>query len=412
MAKGSFLLFLQLVIFSFFTSASSLSMSKSDFAALREIRNSLTEIPSAAATRFFSSWDFSAADPCTSFAGVTCFSSRVTILSLGTGLSESPGLAGTLSPAIAKLTELNQLILFSGIVTGPIPFRLGSLHNLRVISLTRNRLTEDIPAAIFNLPNLHTLDLSHNQLSGRIPPAVPGLNQLKVLILSNNKLLGNLPSSFCDQLLHLDLSNNYLTGTLPEQIPSGLRYLSLSNNHIWGPIDGLESLSELAYLDLSMNRFSGAIPTYLFRPCITSMLLQRNNLSGGVPQSPPWSYGAGSTVDLSHNFLTGEITPALIGVETLFLNNNRLNGQVPEEYVQSVKAGTMKTLYLQHNYITGFPIEEGYVLPETTAVCISYNCMAAPPLGMAACPASAGYQRSRPAYQCAASHNRTSSSLD
>ncbi|KZV16603.1 Leucine-rich repeat family protein [Dorcoceras hygrometricum] len=409
-----FLLFLPLVLFSFFTSASPLSITKSDFAALREIKNSLTDVPSssAAATRFFSSWDFSSgADPCTSFTGVTCFSSRVTILSLGTGLSDSRGLAGTLSPAIAKLTELSQLILFSGIVTGPIPSRLGNLRNLKVISLTNNRLTGEIPPGIFNLPNLHTLDLSHNQLSGRIPPATPGLNQLKVLILSNNQLLGKLPSTFWDQLLHMDLSNNYITGTLPEKMPSELRYLSVSNNRLWGPIDGLESLSELAYLDLSMNRFSGPIPNTLFRPGITSMLLQRNNLSGLVPQSPPWSYVAGSTFDLSHNFLTGELTPALIGVETLFLNNNRLNGLVPEGYAQSVKSGTMKTLYLQHNYITGFPIEEGYVLPETTAVCLSYNCMEEPPLGMAACPASAGDQISRPAYQCAASRYHNSSSM-
>ncbi|XP_073157671.1 uncharacterized protein [Henckelia pumila] len=411
-AKSCFLLFLSLVFFSFFTSASSLSITKSDLSALRQIKNSLTDVPSSsAAARFFSTWDFSAADPCTTFAGVTCFSSRVTVLSLGTGLSDSPGLAGTLSPAIAKLTELNQLILFSGIVTGPIPFRLGNLHNLKVISLTNNRLNGEIPAAIFNLPNLHTLDLSHNQLSGRIPAAIPASNHLKVLILSNNELFGNLPSTIWDQLLHLDFSNNHFTGTLPEKMPSELRYLSMSNNHLWGPIDGLESLSELSYLDLSMNRLSGPIPNSLFRPRITSMLLQRNNLSGGVPQSPPWSYGVGSTVDLSHNFLTGELTPALIGVETLFLNNNRLSGQVPEGYVQSVKSATMKTLYLQHNYVTGFPIEDGYVLPETTAVCLSYNCMASPPLGMAACPASAGDQPSRPAYQCAEFHNRSSSSL-
>ncbi|KAI3465594.1 hypothetical protein Pfo_022257 [Paulownia fortunei] len=414
-------LFLSLVFCFFLITQSANSQSHNrinptDLAALREIKNSLTDIPSAAAARFFSSWDFSdTADPCFSFAGVTCSSSssRVSILTLGTGLSDSPGLAGTLSPAIAQLTELNQLILFAGIVTGPMPPLLGSLYNLKVLSLTNNRLTGEIPVGIFGLPNLHTLDLSRNQLSGSIPPALPALNQLKVLVLASNKLSGQMPRIFPNQLLHLDLSNNFLSGTLPPQMPAALRYLSMANNRMWGPLNGLESLSELAYLDLSVNQFSGPIPGSLFRPSITSMLLQRNNLTGGVPQSPPWPYSVGSTVDLSHNFLTGELTTTLTGVETLFLNNNRLTGAVPEEYVESVEAGTMRTLYLQHNYITGFPLKVGSALPDTAAVCVSYNCMAAPPVGLAACPASAGDQLSRPAYQCSAFHNSSgSNSLD
>ncbi|GFP96576.1 hypothetical protein PHJA_001801700 [Phtheirospermum japonicum] len=63
------------------------------------------------------------------------------------------------------------------------------------------------------------------------------------------------------------------------------------------------------------------------------MLLQRNNFTGRVPQSPPWPC---STVDLSHNSLAGELPAALAGAETLFLNNNRLNGVVPDAYVESV----------------------------------------------------------------------------
>lgn len=40
-----------------------------DLAALREIRDDLTDVPG---TDFFSTWDFTSPDPCSDFAGVTC----------------------------------------------------------------------------------------------------------------------------------------------------------------------------------------------------------------------------------------------------------------------------------------------------------------------------------------------------
>ncbi|CAA2981086.1 Hypothetical predicted protein [Olea europaea subsp. europaea] len=74
------------------------------------------------------------ANPCSSFAGVNCSSSeqprRVESLVLGTGQSDSPGLAGILSPSIAKLTELSQLVLLPASLQGPRP---------SLLNLTRSR---------------------------------------------------------------------------------------------------------------------------------------------------------------------------------------------------------------------------------------------------------------------------------
>lgn len=406
MAMKMLLLLLPLVLLS---SVEAQGISAVDLSALREIKNSLTDITSSSPNAFFTSWDLTASDPCSSFAGITCSSfypRRVTTLTLGTGLSDSHGLAGTLSPAISNLSELTQLVLFTGIVTGPIPSQLGTLKKLSVISLTNNRLTGSIPTSIFSaLPNLHTLDLSHNQLTGTIPGSISQSSLLKVVILGSNKLSCEIPP-LPAELLHLDLSNNELSGMLPrKRMPLTLRYLSVSGNRLWGPLSILESLSELVYLDLSMNRFSGTIPSSFFRSTLSSMFLQRNNLTGRVPQLPPSSaptvYGPGSTVDLSHNSLTGELTGTLAGVETLFLNNNRFTGAVPKDYVESVYSGNTRTLYLQHNYIDEFPVEEGLALPDSVALCLSYNCMVPPvPVGFMVCPASAGGQISRPANQC------------
>ncbi|XP_016433854.1 uncharacterized protein LOC107760335 [Nicotiana tabacum] len=411
MAMKLFLLLLLFVLLSTIEQAQGLN--PIDLSALRDIKNSLTDINPSSSNAFFTSWDFTASDPCSTFAGITCstnslFPRRVTSLTLGSGLSDSPGLAGTLSPSIANLSELTQLVLCAGIVTGPIPSQLGTLKNLSVVSLTNNRLTGSIPTSIFTLPNLHTLDLSHNQLTGTIPGSISGLTELKVLIIGSNKLNGEIPRLLPAELLHLDLSNNQFSGMLKKSMPLTLRYLSVSRNRLWGPLNVLESLSELVYLDLSMNRFSGPITSSLFRSTLSSMFLQRNYLTGGVPQLPlsPSTaavYGSGSTVDLSHNSLTGKLTGILAGVETLFLNNNRFNGEVPKEYVESVYSGNTKTLYLQHNYISGFPVESGLLLPDSVALCLSYNCMVPPlPVEFMACPASAGEEVSRPANQCSA----------
>jgi len=182
---------------------------------------------------------------------------------------------------------------------------------------------------------------------------------------------------------------------------------------MWGPLTNgtLESLSDLEFLDLSMNQFTGPIPAQLFfRPMLSSLFLQRNNLSGGIPLKPEdgesliGSNGEGSIVDLSHNLITGELSTVFDGVESLFLNNNRLNGKVPEEYVKSVCSGSTRTLYLQHNYFTGIPLEEGTEMPDTVSLCLSYNCME-PPAKLMTCPANAGEELSRPATQCSVFNN-------
>ncbi|XP_029125972.1 leucine-rich repeat receptor-like serine/threonine-protein kinase BAM2 [Cajanus cajan] len=385
------------------STSSQQNMNPLDLKALLSIKNTLTEV--SPFKPFFSTWNLTAPDPCSSFSGVTCFLRRVSILSLG---SNSLPLAGSLPELVSLLTELTQLILSPGIVTGPIPPQLGRLTKLRVISLPSNRFTGTIPSTLSSLKNLHTLDLSHNQLAGSVPPSLTELPQLKVLILASNSLTGALPRTVSSPLLHLDLKSNQLTGPLTVSLPLALRYLSLSQNLMWGPLtNGLESLSELVFLDLSMNHFSGPIPAQLFSlPALSNIFLQRNNLSGGLPRGPrprP-NYAEGSIVDLSHNALSGELSDAFDGVESLFLNNNRFTGRVPEVYVKSVCRGTTRTLYLQHNYLTGIPLQVGTVVPDTASLCFSYNCMVAPPKIMT-CPASAGGELPRPVAQCSVFNN-------
>ncbi|KAF8097360.1 hypothetical protein N665_0290s0019 [Sinapis alba] len=375
------------------------SLAPPDQAALKSIRDSLTDMPGSA---FFSTWDFTIPDPCSSFSGLTCTSlGRVSALSLG------PNLSGSLSPSISNLTHLTQLVLYPGLVTGPLPPRFDTLPLLRVISLTRNRLTGPIPNSFSSLSYLHTLDLSYNQLSGFLPPFLTTLPRLKVLVLASNQFSNNL-KHVSSPLFHLDLKMNQISGQLPPAFPTTLRYLSLSTNSMQGTINALAPLTELTYIDLSMNQFTGAIPNSLFGPTTSSMFLQRNNFTA-ISNVTAISLPQGSTVDLSHNFISGELPPSLAGAESLFLNNNRFTGDIPEEYVKSLSNGTIKTLFLQHNYLTRFPWNSGSQLQDSVSLCLSYNCMETDPVvGLSTCPVEVAPLLSRPAIQCSHFYNHSS----
>ncbi|KAK8967433.1 hypothetical protein KSP40_PGU003861 [Platanthera guangdongensis] len=367
-----------LLFFLYSTSArSSPSLAPGDLQALLDIRQSLFDLPGST---FFSTWNFFL-DPCASFTGVTCSSDdsnfnflRVSVLTLGTGLTDSPGLGGTLPHSISNLTALTLL------------------------SISSNRFLGPIPTSLSNLPFLHTLDLSQNQLQGPIHSSLLSSNpSLKVLLLAyNGGLFGSIPSELtsASNLLHLDLRGNSFTGSLPP-LPATLRFLSAS----------LNSLSGLL-VDLSYNAFSGAFPlSILALPLLSSIFLSHNNFSGDVslPFSsepmPRWA-----VVDVSYNMLTGELPAGLAASATLYLNGNRFTGAVPEEYIASVHNGSMNTLYAQDNYLTVFsrPVAAGMAVPAMASLCLSHNCMVPPAEATSGCPSSVQAQLPRPAYQCRA----------
>ncbi|GMI73785.1 hypothetical protein like AT1G03440 [Hibiscus trionum] len=363
-----------------------------DFLALQSIRKSLHDLPGS---NFFASWDFTS-DPC-SFAGVFCDSDKVIALNLGDPRAGSPGLTGRIDAAIGKLSALAELSIVPGRVYGPLPQSISQLKELRFLAISRNFISGDIPASLGQLRKLKTLDLSYNQLTGEIPRSIGTLPELNNVILCHNHLSGSVSPFLSQVLTRLDLKHNALTGSLsPDSLPPSLQSLSLSWNQLTGPVDKLLSrLDKLSYLDLSLNQFTGPIPDRLFSFPITNLQLERNLFSGSVQ---PADHVTISTVDLSHNRLSGQISPMFSTVQNLYLNNNRFTGQVPASIVEQLLAGNIQILYLQHNYLTGIEINPTADIPGSSSLCLQYNCMVSPV--QTPCPLKAGNDKTRPTAQC------------
>ena len=111
-------LLLHLLLLLLGTRAANAALHERDAAALRDVRASLRDLPGS---RFFDSWGDDGAQ--CAYAGVVCAPDesdpsgsllRVSVLTLGTGLSDSPGLAGTLPASLASLAALTDLVLYPG----------------------------------------------------------------------------------------------------------------------------------------------------------------------------------------------------------------------------------------------------------------------------------------------------------
>ncbi|XWS46752.1 hypothetical protein CRYUN_Cryun14cG0095000 [Craigia yunnanensis] len=362
------------------------------FLALQSIRKSLNDLPGSI---FFASWDFTS-DPC-NFAGVYCDSDKVIALNLGDPRAGSPGLTGRINPAIGKLSALAELSIVPGRIFGSLPQSISQLKDLKFLAISRNFISGNFPATLGQLRSLKNLDLSYNQLTGEIPRSIGTLPELTNVILCHNHLSGSVPPFLSQALTRMDLKHNALSGSLaPDSLPPSLQSLSLSWNQLTGPVDRLLSrLDQLNYLDLSLNQFTGPIPGRLFSFPITNLQLERNLFSGSVQPADQVTI---STIDLSHNRLSGQISPMLSTVQNLYLNNNQFTGQVPAIFVDRLLSASIQILYLQHNYLTAIEINPTAEIPLSSSLCLQYNCMV-PPV-QTPCPLKAGKQKTRPTAQC------------
>ena len=193
-------------------------------------------------------------------------------------------ISGPFPQWLETLPELQVLILRANKFYGPIgnPINAGlSFQKLRIMDLSDNEFTGLLPQRYFEilrammdahtnvleqigegyyrdsvtvtikgyyyqlekiLTIFTTIDLSRNSFEGEIPWSIGKLKSLKGLNFSHNKFVGHVPLSLgnLSNLEWLDLSSNGLSGVVPNELA--------------------EDLTQLSFLNVSLNRLVGPIP--------------------------------------------------------------------------------------------------------------------------------------------------------
>ncbi|XP_076914254.1 receptor-like protein EIX2 [Bidens hawaiensis] len=273
--------------------------------------------------------------------------------------------------------NLYILDLSDNLLSGHVPQTNGTMNpSLQVVNLSKNRFTGNFPAHLCKVPNIQLLDLSQNNFYGRLPGGLGNLTSLIVIDLSNNSITGVVPSSLgsLTSLSSLHLHNNFLEGNIPVSLQNLTRLVTmdLGNNLFMGTIPFWigENLSEIKFLNLESNKFTGKIPLHFCQLNNLQFLsLSRNNITGSIPRclgnlsgmitdegyigyiglvhsydENIWVNIKGgkllytktmrflTSLDLSGNYIVGEIPHALmklVKLNNLKLSGNLLKGHIP-----------------------------------------------------------------------------------
>ncbi|XP_058765427.1 piriformospora indica-insensitive protein 2-like [Vicia villosa] len=258
---------------------------------------------------------------------------------------QNPSLVSPLQPFLHNLTSLRRLVFIGNAFHGELPLNIGDYTNLEELTLSTNNLSGMIPASLGRLKKLKILDLSQNKFKGCVPEEIANLTSL----------------------LKLDLSYNGFECKIPE-----------SFTH----------LKNMKFLDLSFNLFGNfGVPLFLGEiPSLKEVYLSGNLLSGKIPEI--WGkLGGVEKIGFSEMGLVGEI-PVSMGIylknlSYLGLDNNKLDGSVPEEFGLLEFANEIN---LENNNLSGrisLPsrVEQKLKLAGNIGLCLGNNASCSSQIG-------------------------------
>ncbi|KAM5573170.1 hypothetical protein ABKV19_012949 [Rosa sericea] len=234
---------------------------------------------------------------------------------------------------------------------------------LRIVDISKNLLSGELPNCWMQFQELQVLNLGKNKLSGKIPSSLGNLQGIEILRLHDNNFSGDLSSlENCTTLSMVDLGNNNLLGKIPTWIGQSLTnlvILRLRSNEFNGIIPfSLCSLAAIHVLDLSHNNISGGLPH-----CFNNITALADDTGGssfivelvwkGIEIEFGENLDGMRSIDISSNYLIGEIPPSIASMTELIslnLSRNKLTGKLHENF------GNLKmleSLDLSINQISG-----------------------------------------------------------
>lgn len=258
----------------------------------------------------------------------------------------------------ADKESVESIRLSSNGLKGNIPAELYLLPNLKVIDLSQNSIDmsfatiekaeqlEYLQLDSTNVATLSGLDvatslkflhIAHNDLNNmQFPNEILALTSLESLDLSSN-VIRSLPDlSNQTDLKYFACSECGIAGAIPSWLTAltNLEYVELDGNSFTGALPSLSALSELKLLSLADQisngggGLTGAIPDFSGMSQLQQVYLQRNNLAGSIPLTfmADTSVDKTITVDLRSNNITGAI-PDLSRITDfkLYLASNKID---------------------------------------------------------------------------------------
>ncbi|XP_076951316.1 receptor-like protein kinase 7 [Bidens hawaiensis] len=183
------------------------------------------------------------------------------------------------------------------------------------------------------------INLSEQQLDGTLDfDSLCSLNSLEKLSLGANNLHGTIDNrlSNCTNLQYLDLGMNSFSGKVPDLSPlSKLTFLSLNRSGFSGrfPWESLEKPNGLTFLSLGDNPFAPSpFPQEVLKlRNLSSLYLTNCSIQGRIPEAIG-DLTLLESLQLSDNNLVGEIPTGITKLENLRmleLYNNSLSGMLP-----------------------------------------------------------------------------------
>ncbi|CAN1297550.1 Probable LRR receptor-like serine/threonine-protein kinase IRK [Linum perenne] len=253
-------------------------------------------------------------------------------------------LTGEIPSWVGEMKRLESLDLSMNNFSGRVPASIGKLWMLKVLNFSGNRLTGWLPDSLSSCGSLTALDFSSNELSGGFPDWMFGGSafnsspKFEYLDLSNNVFSGEIGSNigYQSKLMFLDLSKNSLAGPIPGAIGElkQLEVLDLSDNKFNGSIPmEIGAASSLKELKLDSNFLSGQIPNSIgdCSSLTTFRVASGNILSGPIPAAMAKLTNL-QYVDLSINSLSGSLPKQLANlpnIATFNISLNHLQGELP-----------------------------------------------------------------------------------